>query len=169
MDNTDVENITIPKFSGLTTEDPSTFLGSFKSYSLDNLDTKEADGRKVAAFHLKLSGPALIWYQSLQPEAGEDKNWALVEKQFLDKYISLKNNPVLLAESELFQQLSLSPTQRLEEYHSLLVEQGTTAREDRQGHTTAEVRCRPASAAGLLCTCPWPSRSPDSPHQSLDK
>lgn len=119
------EKVSIPKFSGLTSEDPSKFLDSFRSYSLlYNLDKEEADARKVAAFHLKLTGPALIWFQSLQPPDGETKAWPFVERQFLAKYVDLTDNPALLAEAELFDQLTLSPSQPLEEYHSILVEKG---------------------------------------------
>ena len=120
-----MDKVTIPKFTGLTTEDPQKFLDNFRSYSLlYNLNGEDMDARKVAAFHLKLAGPALIWCNSLTPPDDQTKSWSFVEKEFLAKYINVQNNPVLLAEAELFQQLRLAPGQPIEEFHSLLVEKG---------------------------------------------
>ena len=118
------EKISIPKFSGLSSEDPKKFLETFQSYSL-LYNPEGDDARKLAAFHLRLSGPALIWFQTISVPEDQAKTWKVVHDAFLTKYINIDNNPVLLAEAELFQQMTLAPSQPLEEYHSLLVEKGT--------------------------------------------
>ncbi len=50
----------IKKFSGYMTEDPTKFVDEFESYlTLSNVDS--ADPKAIAAFHLHLQGPALVW------------------------------------------------------------------------------------------------------------
>ena len=49
----------------------------------------------------------------------------MVKGAFLAKYVNAANNPVFLAEEELFQQMKLAPGQPLEEFHSLLLEKGS--------------------------------------------
>ena len=129
------EKLTIPKFTGLSSDDPSRFLDSFHSYSfLYNLNSEDDDARKIAAFHLKLSGPALVWFQSLKTAEGKDKIWKFVEAQFRDRYVDVKDNPVLLAEAELFYQMWLTPSQPLEEDHAQLVEKG-----ERLGNSSKDI------------------------------
>ena len=56
---------------------------------------------------------------------GQVKTWDMVKGAFLAKYINVANNPVLLAEEELFQQMKLALGQPLEEFHSLPLEKGS--------------------------------------------
>ena len=57
-------NVSISQFSGLSSAETTSFLSDFQSVCL--LRNIEADNRKIAMFHLHLTGPARIWYESLQ-------------------------------------------------------------------------------------------------------
>ena len=161
------EKMSIPKFSGLTSEDPRKFLDSFESYCLVyNLNKEDADAKKVAAFHLKLSGPALIWFRSLKPAAGTERNWEFVESQFLARYINVKNNPVLLAGAELFQQLKLSPTQAIEEYHAQVLEKGQRLGKSEKDILLKFVSGLPQQLGFYICARPWTCRPASSTNRS---
>jgi len=109
------------KFSGLSTENPHHFLSEFLSVvELYNLDDVHND-RRTAAFHLLLTGPARIWFNALCPD--DKSSWALLLKQFKLKYISLDvSHPTLVLETEQFNNMTLSPGEPLELFHSRLFE-----------------------------------------------
>ena len=94
------EKVSIPKCSDLSSEDPRKFLESFHSYSLlgglYNLDGDSS--RKLVAFHLRLAGLALVWFQTLPRDP--PRTWDRVHSAFQTKYIKVDNDPVLLAENE---------------------------------------------------------------------
>jgi hypothetical protein len=117
--------ISLPKFSGLSTENAERFLLDFQSYStLNQLAGLANDARKVAAFHLHLTGPALTWFNAL-PAIQRD-TWEHLELSFNAQYVLLnaQNNPALVAEAELFAHMKLAPGQAIETFHSLVVEKG---------------------------------------------
>ena len=54
----------VNKFSGYTTDDAEQFLSDFEAYVIfTKLDLNEQ--RRIAAFQLRLCGPAQVWYSSL--------------------------------------------------------------------------------------------------------
>lgn len=120
-----MENIKIKNFHGLPSEDPDRFLKDFTSYStVLNLEGEANDARKVAAFHLHLSGPARTWYNTLEEE--DKDTWEHLEVVFNRDFVDIPaaNNPALIAEAELFTALRLLPHEQLDEYHSKVVEKG---------------------------------------------
>lgn len=77
----------------------------------------------MAAFHLHLSGPALVWYSQLSDVT--KLSCTSIEADFRNQYISLSAlDPSLIMESALFDSLQLSATQQLEDFHSLIWEKG---------------------------------------------
>ncbi len=112
------------KFAGLGHENPARFLEEFNSYvTLHNIQSN-TDGRKVAAFHLHLKGPAKVWFNTLGLSPVTRKSWVFVQKAFSDRFVMLDphTNPQLLAERQLFSTMKMAPSQALIEFHSLLVE-----------------------------------------------
>lgn len=109
------------KFGGYPHENGSVFLQEFQSYAtLHNiLDSEPA--RKIAAFHLHLTGPAVTWFNSLS--SAHKTSWRHFVTIFKVKYVNLDwNNPTVLMENEVFENLKLSPGQSLEDFHCQLVE-----------------------------------------------
>ena len=115
--------IAITKFGGLPAENAEQFLQDFESYAILN-KLKDCDARKIAAFHLHLTGPCLIWYQNLSEI--EKGSWETLKSLFNTKYVNLdiEHNPALFAESELFSKIQLAPTQAIDAYHSVLLQKG---------------------------------------------
>lgn len=113
--------INLRKFSGYPTQDPERFLSDFGAYCVFNRIT-EVDNRKVAAFQLHLDGPAQIWFRCLDDD--DKSSWDAVYDAFQQKYSSENNKPVLLVETEQFQNLKLLPSQEIEEYFSRVLEKG---------------------------------------------
>ena len=107
------------KFSGYPKDNGEKFLKEFESFAtLHDLDLDE--GRKIAAFHLHLQGPALTWYNTLSCD-----NWKSLRKQFSDKYVDFGwQHPSVVIESELFQNLSLLPGQDVEDFFGQVIEKG---------------------------------------------
>jgi len=116
--------LSISKFHGLPQEDGCQFLTEFQSYAiLNQLDGQFSDSRKVAAFHLLLAGPALVWFSALG--AREKDTWAHVKSEFSDKYCMVgQDNPALIADAEMFSKIKLAPGQSMDEYHALIVQKG---------------------------------------------
>ncbi|VDI35327.1 Hypothetical predicted protein [Mytilus galloprovincialis] len=81
-------------FSGYSQDNAQKFLSEFKSYALLH-DLRDFDGKKVAAFHLHLKGPALTWFNTLSERSKE--SW----------------NP-----------LKFRKSQQLEDFHSQILEKG---------------------------------------------
>ena len=110
------------KFTGYSHDNAEKFLREFESYTtLHNIDAQSP--RKVAAFHLHLQGPALQWYNGLDPAV--QSSWANLVATFKAQYVSLDwQSPTIMYESEAFQSMSLAPSQSIEDYFSLLSEKG---------------------------------------------
>ena len=89
-------------------------------YSVFNKLTDDA--RTVAAFQLHLTGPALTWFINL--DSAICRKWDFVERAFKTKFVTV-NTPVLLVETEMFQNLRLIPGERLEDYFSAILERIT--------------------------------------------
>lgn len=110
---------TIKHFGGFMHEDASKFMKEFDSYlTLSSID--EESPRAIAAFHLHLSGPALIWFNNL---AVKD-SWKTVKAAFMNEYCNIVNNPSLIAESVAFDNLKLGLTQAIEDFHSVVLDKG---------------------------------------------
>ena len=130
LDNCSVPKTPVPimeklavcrKFGGYPHENGSIFLQEFESFAtLHNILPQEHQ-RKIAALHLHLTGPAVTWFNSLT--ANQKESWESFIKIFKDKYVNLDwQNPTILMENEVFENLKLSPGQSLEDYHCQLVE-----------------------------------------------
>ena len=122
----------IPKFSGYMHEDAMKFIHEFTSYLLlANVDTNSPQA--IAAFHLNLQGPALVWFQGL--DALTMSTWDRIKTAFYDQFCSVEcNTPQRLAEEAAYQNLKLSPTQLIEDYHAVIVMKGR-----RLGKTEADM------------------------------
>ena len=119
---TAVPKVTLTKFSGYTHEDGAKFLNEFISYCTFN--SIFDDARKVAAFHLHLTGPALIWFNSLK--STDKQAWLSVHQHYVKQYANLDVfDPALVAEAEIFENLTLLPHQQIEDFHSNVLEKGT--------------------------------------------
>lgn len=109
----------IKHFSGFMHEDAAKFLAEFESY-LTLSSIEETSPRAIAAFHLQLKGPALIWFNNLTVK----DSWTTVKAAFMNEYCSMLNNPSLIAESVAFDNLKLNPTQAIEDFHSVVLDKG---------------------------------------------
>ena len=109
------------KFNGFMHEDGSKFLEGFKSYlTLSGID--HSSSRAVAAFHLQLHGPALIWFNALPISI--KSTWFTLETESKKKFCNITNNPSLVAEEATFNTLTLKPGQPIEEFASVVQEKG---------------------------------------------
>lgn len=100
-------------------EDPAKFLAEFESYL--TLSSIEQDSpRAIAAFHLHLTGPALIWFNNLSIK----DSWQTVKASFQIEYLNNLNNPSLIAEAVAFDSLKLGPSQAIEDFHSVVLDKG---------------------------------------------
>lgn len=110
------------EFNGYPQENAKRFFSEFESFAtLHNLELDEK--RRIAAFHLNLKGPALSWFNSLSEVAR--KSWETINVLFKEKYVNVNwQSATVIMESELFQNLSLSPGQTIEDYYSKVVEKG---------------------------------------------
>lgn len=113
--------VNLRKFSGYPSDDPDRFLSEFTAYCVFNRITEE-DPRKLAAFQLHLLGPAQTWYTCLEEHT--KAQWATLKEAFEGKYSSANNKPVLLVETEQFQNIRLQPAQQIEDYYSKVIENG---------------------------------------------
>ena len=112
---------TCRKFSGYPRENGAKFLKEFESFStLHELD-EDDEARKLAAFHLHLQGPALAWYNSLNPET----DWDTVSNLFTEKYVNIGwQHPSVIVESETFQNMTLGSHQDIEDFYCQILEKG---------------------------------------------
>ena len=112
--------VTCRKFSGYPQDNGQKFLKEFESYA--TLHDLDEDGKKEAAFHLHLQGPALTWFNTVD----SNSSWENLRAKFADKYINFSwQHPSVVIESELFQNLRLLPGQHIEDYYSQVVEKGS--------------------------------------------
>lgn len=109
----------LKKFSGYMHEDGPKFLSEFESFL--TLSGVTDDERIIAAFHLHLKGPALIWYHTLMTK----DSWPAVKAEFQKEFGNNINDPRLISEAAAFDNLKLSGTQAIEEFHSIVLEKGT--------------------------------------------
>lgn len=95
------------KFGGYSHEHASQFIAEFESYATLHYIKLYEDSRKIAAFYLHLSGPALTWFNMLSSE--NKSSWRGFEKIFRKQFISVDwQSPSMLVESEVFENLKLS-------------------------------------------------------------
>ena len=78
----------------------------------------------MAAFHLFLKGPALIWFNSLSVR----DSWATVRAAFILEYCNILSSPSLIAESVAFDNLRLSQSQAIEDFHASVMDKGRKLR-----------------------------------------
>ena len=117
------KNIQCSKFSGYAHENPEKFINEFQSYSTF-LNLNSDDNRKIAAFHLHLQGPALVWFNSINDDSVQH-DWSALLAAFKARFLLLDGqSPVMLLESEAFQKLALQPGQPIEDFHCRVVEKG---------------------------------------------
>ena len=103
---------TIQQFSGFMHEDAEKYLVEFESYlTLASIETTSP--RAVAVFHLFLKGPALIWFNNLTFK----DTWSAVKGAFVLEYCNIIGSPALIAESVAFDNLRLSQSQAIEDFH----------------------------------------------------
>lgn len=116
------DKVSLKKFSGFSSENGKNFLLEFESFCIyQNLTT---DDRRVAAFHLHLSGPAVIWFNSL--ETPVKRTWFALRNAFTEQYAKQGMlDPDMVAESAVFESLRLSSSQPLEDFHSKIMEKGS--------------------------------------------
>lgn len=108
------------KFAGYPQENGSKFLREFESFcKLHELDHDHR--KKLASFHLHLEGPALAWYNGLSP----DLTWTTIKRLFKEKYVTIGwEHPSVVVESETFHNMSLAPSQEIEDYFCQVQEKG---------------------------------------------
>ena len=117
-----MDKLSLRKFSGYSHEDASKFLDEFTSYCVFH-DLNSNESRKIAAFHLHLQGPALVWFGQLHDYIR--KSWHAVEGAFHRTYTSKSPlDPTLIMESAMFDSLRLAPSQPLEDFYSVILEKG---------------------------------------------
>ena len=110
-------------FSGYSHDNAKKFLSEFNSYALLH-ELHDYDGRKVAAFHLHLKGPALTWFNTLSDRS--KRIWSSIEAQFQEKFINFANHSsVAMMEGQVFNSLKLGYGQSIEDFHSQLIEKGS--------------------------------------------
>lgn len=124
-----VKSVTMEKlaqcssFSGYSHDNAKKFLSEFNSYALLH-DLHDYDGKKVAAFHLHLKGPALTWFNTVSDRS--KRLWSSVEALFEEKFINFANHSSMaMMEGQLFNSLKLGPGQKIEDFHSQLIEKGS--------------------------------------------
>ena len=115
-----VPDKSVSKFSGLISEDGSKFLSEFTSFLLLS-NIEETSKKAVAAFHLHLKGPALIWFNNL-PDSSKT-SFSDVKHLFCRDYCST-DDPVLVAEEAVFQKMTLQMSDTLEDFHSRVLQKG---------------------------------------------
>lgn len=114
------DKVSLRKFSGY----PERFLSEFGSYvTFSGLNFDPNTARKVAAFHIHLSGPALTWFHSLDSSVKQD--WPSLMGAFTVQYLVRDHlDPTIMAESSAYHKLKLLPGQPLEDFHAQIMEKG---------------------------------------------
>ena len=102
------------KFGGYPHENGLVVLREFESFAILHHITPDENVRKIAAFHLQLTGPALTWFNSLNSE--HKLLWNKFEELFRSNYVQFDwQSPTVMLENENFEQLKLSPGQAIED------------------------------------------------------
>ncbi|MCG8047544.1 MAG: hypothetical protein N0E48_18270 [Candidatus Thiodiazotropha endolucinida] len=117
----DTGRISLRKYSGYPSEDPDQFLSDFTAYCTFSR-ISGTDNRKVAAFQLHLQGPAQTWFCCLDEDVKGD--WETLKDAFEQQYCVANNPPVLLVETEQFNNLKLQPNHQIEDYFCKVIEKG---------------------------------------------
>lgn len=109
-------------FMAYSTENATKFLSEFRSFcTIQNLID---DKRIIEAFHLHLSGPALMWFNTLNES--NKVLWTMLQEAFQNRYISRDiSDPSIIAESAIFDALILHPTMVIETFHGQVLEKGS--------------------------------------------
>jgi hypothetical protein len=88
------------------------FLNELDSYATLHNIFQFDDQRKIAAFHLHLTGPALPWFNALTSTS--KVTWKTFLKVFKAKYVNLDwQSPTVLLETEVFENVRLAPGHQL--------------------------------------------------------
>ena len=113
--------VKISNFHGFSNENGQKYLEEFESYCTFN--GLHDDDRRVAAFHLHLKGPALVWFSALDLKVKQ--TWLGVCSKFKEQYCSVNMfDANMVAESAIFDALCLKPHQALESFYSEVLEKG---------------------------------------------
>ncbi|CAC5371045.1 unnamed protein product [Mytilus coruscus] len=113
------------KFGGYPHENAALFIAEFESYAILHNISPLDDNRIIAALHLHLTGPALTWFNSLSSE--NKASWEAIVHLFNDKYVDLDwQNPTVMLDSEIFENMSLSSGQSIDDFYCQLVEKANT-------------------------------------------
>ncbi|CAG2248036.1 unnamed protein product [Mytilus edulis] len=113
------------KFGGYPHENAALFIAEFESYATLHKISPLDDNRIIAALHLHLTGPALTWFNSLSSE--NKASWEAIVHLFTDKYVDLDwQNPTVMLDSEIFENMSLSSGQSIDDFYCQLVEKANT-------------------------------------------
>ena len=110
--------VNLTKYGGYSHEDSKKFIREFNSYCTFN--TISDDARRIAAFHLHLEGPALVWYNTLSDF--QKSSWTTLLRYFEREFSDV--NATMAAESAIFDSLTLGPAQPLESFYSVILEKG---------------------------------------------
>ena len=111
------------EFYGYPQDNGNKFLTEFESFATLHDLSDYQDKRRLAAFHLHLRGPALTWFNSLSEEIRE--NWVNVKILFKEKFINFSGHGAnVLMHSEIFQNLTLSSGQNVEDFFCQIYEKG---------------------------------------------
>ena len=111
------------EFYGYPQDNGNKFLTEFESFATLHDLSDYQDKRRLAAFHLHLRGPALTWFNSLSEESRE--NWVNVKILFKEKFINFSGHGAnVLMHSEIFQNLTLSSGQNVEDFFCQIYEKG---------------------------------------------
>lgn len=109
--------VEVPRFGGYSSENPRKFLDEFNSYVIYSGLQHDPD-RIIAALHLHLRGPALVWFSQLPGTI--KSSWETFHHAFTTRFIvSSPLDPALIAECSLWDRLVLLPHQALEDFHSI--------------------------------------------------
>lgn len=100
------------------------FLNELDSYATLHNIFQFDDQRKIAAFYLHLTGPALPWFNALTSTS--KVTWKTFLKVFKAKYVNLDwQSPTVLLETEVFENMRLAPGQSIDDFHCQLVEKAS--------------------------------------------
>ena len=114
--------VELTKFHGFTSENAVKFLHEFESFCV--LQNLSDNPRKIAAFHLHLKGPALVWFNAL--DLTDKLAWTVLKDAFQKQYLSRNmSNPAFIAESAIFDSLTLQNGMAIETFHSQILEKGS--------------------------------------------
>ena len=111
------------EFYGYPQDNGNKFLTEFESFATLHDLSNYQDKGMLAAFHLHLRGPALTWFNSLSEESRA--NWVSVKILFKEKFINFSGHGAnVLMHSEIFQNLTLSSGQNVEDFFCQIYENG---------------------------------------------